>query len=331
MSLVSVIIPVYNVESYIAIALKSIQEQTYKNLEIIIIDDGSEDNSFKICSLISKSDDRIKLLKNEHNLGLSKSLNKAIQFANGSYIARMDGDDISAPSRIKKQLHFLKMNPDISVIGTAAISMNEEGMLSTVKPIVYTESNTLSFSAYFTQPLFHGSILAKSEIMKKFHYDVSSRAEDFELWLRMIHQGIKVANLKDELYFYRVNSKGYSAQNEVFQAKSHTDASKKYLESKLNTTLCLDEVALINNRPQKNLSFKTFKKGMVIFHRFFSTYKGKNSEEIKTYYLRQRIDIYIQAIKKSNSLMIKIIGLFILFYLMLHPNGFSYLKSKFQS
>jgi glycosyltransferase involved in cell wall biosynthesis len=328
--LVTVLMPCFNVERYVLTAIKSIQNQSYRNLEIILIEDGSTDETKSIIEKIREEDIRIKILYNEHNLGLSKSLNKAIQHANGKYIARMDADDISTPTRIEKQLHYLNLNPHISVLGTAAISMNEAGKLSIVKPIVYCESNTLSFSAYFTQPLFHGSILAKSVVMKRFKYDESSRAEDFELWLRMVHQGIKIANLKDELYFYRVNTEGYSRQNQEPQAKSHNNASMKYLESKLNTKLGSGDVALINNRPQESISFITLKAGMVLFNSFFTNYENKDSEEIKRYYKRQKIDIYIQVVKKSNSLPIKIFGLLKLFYLILTPNGFSYLKSKFQ-
>ena len=326
--LVSVIIPVYNAEKYIIPAVESIQSQTYNNLEIIIIDDGSKDKSLEIARRFSKLDARIKLIINDHNLGLSKTLNKAVQCANGSYIARMDGDDLSAPSRIEKQLHFLIINPDISVLGTAAISMNEEGKLSKVKPIVYSESNTLSFSAYFTQPLFHGSILAKSEVMKKFPYDESSKAEDFELWLRMIHQGLKIANLEDEMYFYRVNSEGYSRQNEVFQAKSHNDASKKYLESKLNITLSSDEIALINNRPQENLNFETLKKGLIIFNRFITNYEGKNSVELRNYCMRHKVDIYIQAFRKSHSILVKGYCLQKIVFRMFHKESMDYVKQK---
>lgn len=328
--LVSIIIPVYNVEKYITTAIASIQNQTHKNLEIIIIDDGSKDNSLEICKNLSKLDDRIKLLKNDQNLGLSKSLNKAISQASGIYIARMDGDDISDPNRIEKQITYLQLNPHISVLGTASISINEEGELSPIKPIVYYDSNTLSFSAYFTQPLFHGSILAKSDVMKEFKYDESSKAEDFELWLRMVNRGIKIANLKDELYFYRVNSEGYSNQNEKPQAKGHNDASLKYLESELKVKLKLDEVAIINNRPQENVIFTNLKSGMAILDRFFTNYEDNNLEEIKIYYRRQKIDIYIQALKKTNSLKVKIIGLSKLTYLSLNSEGFIYLKNKFR-
>ena len=99
--LVSVIIPVYNVEKYVKEAIQSIQNQTYINLEIIVIDDGSSDKTYTIVEELARNDERIKLYKNEKNLKIVKTLNRALSLANGENIARMDGDDISALDRIE--------------------------------------------------------------------------------------------------------------------------------------------------------------------------------------------------------------------------------------
>ena len=98
--LVSVIIPVYNVEKFVEQAIVSIIKQTYKNLEIIVIDDGSSDATYQIVADLATQDPHIKLYKNERNLKIVKTLNRALSLAQGEYIARMDGDDISALDRI---------------------------------------------------------------------------------------------------------------------------------------------------------------------------------------------------------------------------------------
>ena len=115
--LVSVIIPVYNVEKFAEQAIVSIIKQTYKHLEIIVIDDGSSDNTYKIVADLATQDSRIRLYKNERNLKIVKTLNRALSLAQGEYIARMDGDDISALDRIEKQVAFLESNPDYDLVG----------------------------------------------------------------------------------------------------------------------------------------------------------------------------------------------------------------------
>ena len=108
--LVSVIIPVYNVELYVEEAIQSIQKQTYKNIEIIIVDDNSSDKTYSIVSHLKKHYSRIKLYKNEKNYQISTTLNRAFLNSTGEYIVRMDGDDISMPDRIEKMVSALEKN-----------------------------------------------------------------------------------------------------------------------------------------------------------------------------------------------------------------------------
>lgn len=114
--LVSVVMPVFNAEKYLFEALSSIVNQSYQNLEIIVVDDASTDSSVSIVE--SFSDTRIKLFKNESNLKIVKTLNFALTKVNGEYIARMDADDISHPERIRKQVEFLEKNRGIDILGT---------------------------------------------------------------------------------------------------------------------------------------------------------------------------------------------------------------------
>ena len=113
--LVSVIIPCYNAEKYVEEAVRSIMTQTYKNIEILVTEDCSTDNTLKILKNLEKEDSRIKVIQNKKNLKIVKSLNNMINIAQGKYIARMDADDISLPERIEKQVRFMEENPEPSV------------------------------------------------------------------------------------------------------------------------------------------------------------------------------------------------------------------------
>ena len=108
-------------------AIASIQNQSYENLEIIIIDDCSTDYTFNVIEEIAKSDKRIKLYKNNQNLGIAETLNLGLKYASGEFIARMDGDDISMPNRIQEMLSFIQNNTDFDLVGSHTITINEKG------------------------------------------------------------------------------------------------------------------------------------------------------------------------------------------------------------
>ena len=116
--LVSVLIPCYNVERYVVEAVGSISNQTYKNLEIIAINDCSTDRTGELLMQLAREDSRIRVVTNEVNLKLIQTLNKGIGMCNGEYIARMDADDISLPTRIEKEVRFLEENNDHVIVCT---------------------------------------------------------------------------------------------------------------------------------------------------------------------------------------------------------------------
>ena len=117
--LVSVIMPVYNGALYLREAIDSILSQTHTNLELIIINDGSNDNSEEI--ILSYEDNRIRYIINEKNSGICVTLNKGLDIAKGKYIARMDCDDISCPERLQMQIEYMEQNPSIGVLGSDII------------------------------------------------------------------------------------------------------------------------------------------------------------------------------------------------------------------
>ena len=141
MPAVSVVMPVYNGEKYVAEAIESILAQTFTDFEFIIVDDGSRDRSPEIISDYERRDDRIRFLAFEQNKGRAAAKNLGIEAATGQYIAGMDSDDVSLPQRLEKQVDFLRANPDIGVVGACA-PLTDENL--NPSPIIECRKNTLT-------------------------------------------------------------------------------------------------------------------------------------------------------------------------------------------
>lgn len=201
---ISIIMGIYNCSATFPEAVESIIKQTYTDWELVLCDDGSSDNTFDIAEEYQKKyPDKIILLKNEQNCGLPETLNKCLKVATGKYIARMDGDDISLPDRLKKQIKFLEENPDVDCVGTGMIRFDENGDFDNVYPVINPDKYTLKL-----YPLcYHATLL-----MKKSCYDAiggyisvprTLRCEDIDMWFRFASKGFKADNLNECLYKVR--------------------------------------------------------------------------------------------------------------------------------
>ncbi len=195
MALITIGLPVYNAELFIRDAIQSILNQTYSDFKLLIVDDGSTDNSIEIIN--SFIDNRIELLIDKKNLGLPSRLNQIAALTTTKYLARMDSDDIMHPDRIAKQLEILNTNDKIDVLGTNVISINEFNIIQGIRnPIM---EHKLTPCTVFIHP----TITAKTEWFRKNLYDVKAiRVEDADLWNRTY----KTSNFqRDEtpLLFYR--------------------------------------------------------------------------------------------------------------------------------
>lgn len=202
--MISVIMPFYNAERYITRSVLSILCQNYKNIELILIDDGSTDSSAEIVSRIK--DDRIVFLK-QKNKGLTKSLNIGLSISRGDYIARHDADDFSIFNRFEKQIQILEEDESLSFLGSSCfIQPENHGIVNEV--FSYPE-NTQDINNAFTtyNPFVHGSIVIRKKVLEKFGgYNEEYRyVQDYELWSRIIPY-VKSINLKDPLYVRSVHS-----------------------------------------------------------------------------------------------------------------------------
>jgi len=200
--LVSVLMPVYNGELYLNEAIKSILQQTYSNFEFLIINDGSTDKSEHIVQ--SFNDPRIVYVNNEQNMGLIKTLNKGLDLVKGTYIARMDCDDISLPLRIEKQISFLENNTSYGLCGTQFCSLKNGKLLR--KSLPCTNEDLKSW-LLFKSPIAHPTVMLRSDVIKNNNFQYSQEfpsAEDFHLWTEFAKIS-KLANLPDVLLLYRIH------------------------------------------------------------------------------------------------------------------------------
>jgi glycosyltransferase involved in cell wall biosynthesis len=198
--LVSIVLPIFNGQKYVRAAIDSILCQSHENFELIIVDDGSTDDSLTIVS--SYADPRIKIFKNKKNLGIVDSLNRGISLSNGEYIARMDSDDIAFPNRLKKQLEFIKKN-DCDLTSARAVTFGESK-----EKIFPTQLNPseIEFGLLFVNLIVHPLVFARATVLKSNLYSSEYEgAEDYELWTRLVLSGCKLAVQDDVLLHYRVH------------------------------------------------------------------------------------------------------------------------------
>lgn len=200
--LVSVVLPVYNGVFCLKEAIQSILNQTYSHFEIIVIDDGSTDNSADIARAFT--DMRIRLFS-QKNQGLAATLNKGIALAEGAYVARQDQDDVSLPNRFSRQIEFLNDNPDYGMVGTWASIW--DGKKPTDRAHRHpTDDFTLKFSLLFDNPFVHSSMMIRKAVLEEvggYCTDENRQPpEDYELWSRIARK-FKVANIPEILHVYR--------------------------------------------------------------------------------------------------------------------------------
>lgn len=226
--LVSVILPVYNAEKYIYDAVSSILNQSYTNFELLILNDGSTDDSLKIIEQFN--DNRITLINNESNLKLISTLNKGIALSKGEYIARMDADDICHVDRFKMQVEFMESNPDYILCGSWANIIDSHGTKKgTIKRI--DQHDLLKVNMLFTTPFIHPTVFLRSSVLKNEEYSHEAlHCEDLELWMRLSEKyNGKFYNVPEYLLNYRIHESNISVQHLAFQTCHRKEVIKAYL------------------------------------------------------------------------------------------------------
>lgn len=219
---VSIILPTYNGANRIKNAIESVLVQTYDHWELLVVDDGSSDDTERIVEELAEKNNRIRYIKNEKNLGIQKTLNRGMKEARGEYIARIDDDDSwICKDKLEKQVEFLKNNPGHVLIGTGFITVNENGeeIFRHVNPVSDEEirRKILNKTCFL-----HSSVLfSRDSALKCGGYPKSEKSkhiEDYVLWLKLGTLG-KFANLPDYCVRFVVREESLSSKNKILQFK----------------------------------------------------------------------------------------------------------------
>lgn len=306
---ISVIIPCFNAEAHLEEALYSIVKQTYKNIEIICIDDGSVDSTWDILNKFKNNYDKIKLFRNPENQKLIKTLNRAINLATGEYIARMDADDISHLDRLEIQLKYIISNK-LDVCGTLAELVNESGRSYGKLHQICRSPRAIEACSLFGSPLVHPSILIKKEILKNYFYrddDSCYVAEDYDLWCRLIRNNIKIGIVPKVLLKYRISKQSESLTKKKIMLNNHLNISMKQqifflgkpLDRYLNNILICNDIEYIRS-VNVGVFIKIDKELSLIKKRFLNTASHEEIKEIRTFLYEKKILFYLLLLKSHK-------------------------------
>lgn len=210
---ISVLIGIYNCGSTLETALDSLYVQTYKDFKIILCEDGSTDNTYEVAHRYAERHDNIVLIRNDRNMGLNYTLNRCLEYADTEYCARMDGDDISLPTRFEKEINFLDSHPEFAIVSSPMIHFDENGDFYIGTAAEYPEKEDFVKGT----PICHAPCMVRTAALKKVGgYSDDKflrRVEDYHLWFKMYAAGYKAYNLQEALYKMRDDRNAYSRRN----------------------------------------------------------------------------------------------------------------------
>ena len=257
MCTISVIMSIYSEkEEWIKESIDSILNQTFSDFEFIIINDNpNRDNNKSLLAKYAQIDNRIIVITNEENVGLTKSLNKGLKIAKGKYIARMDADDISLPTRFQKQVDFLEKNPEYIVCGTNIYYFGETKMFL-YSDWIKLDNDAIKAQLIFNSCFAHPTVMIRRDILLNhniFYDENYKQAQDYRLWEELYNFG-KYKNLEEKLLKYRISFNQVSNKNNSNQVFLGQKIRRRIIQKWLNSIniLCddnnLEKYIKIENR-----------------------------------------------------------------------------------
>jgi len=280
---VTVLMPVYNAESYLREAIESILNQTFTNFEFLIINDGSTDNSKSI--ILSYTDSRIRFVENETNIKLIATLNNGIDLAKGKYIARMDADDISILTRLEKQVAFLDKHPEYVACSSWVETFSETNKSNTIK---YEESHDLiKVKSLYQNHFCHGASLFRKDVLAESNLRFESKfihSEDYYFFVKLSELG-KLFNIQETLLRVRHHDSNVSVLSRNIQYENSIIVIKYQLHKIGLNTDAID---------------------FALYFRFFCSSFDLSKSEIM--HIEKLIKTIISANKKSNYIQHQLIG-----------------------
>jgi glycosyltransferase involved in cell wall biosynthesis len=222
---ISVVIPVHNGEQYLAQAIESVLAQTHRDLELLVIDDGSTDGSRAIMEHYARGDARIRILS-QANRGVSAAGNRGFEEARGEWVARLDADDLFLPDKLERQIAFIRQHPDVRIVGTLGYFINRAGkvigLVSTDGPFTRAQFEKMAGRG---EPVFfvHSSTLMHRETVLAVggYREQFVQAEDVDLWLRMAEKGHLLLKMPEPLLLYRLHGESLTMKRNAEQKCCH--------------------------------------------------------------------------------------------------------------
>lgn len=203
MARISIIMGIYNCASTLVEALDSLYNQTYQDFKVILCEDGSTDNTYQLAADYAANHDNIVLLRNDCNMGLNYTLNRCLEVADTEYVARMDGDDLSLPTRFEKEIYFLDEHPEYAIVSTPMIYFDEQGEFARGRGGFEPKKDALVYGP----PFCHAPCMVRKEAYDAVNgYTVNPkllRYEDYNLWMKMFSLGYRGYMLDECLYAMR--------------------------------------------------------------------------------------------------------------------------------
>ncbi len=283
--IISVVMPVFNSQGFLEEAVRSILGQSYTDFELLVIDDSSTDDSYRIAEKISKIDSRVRVLRNKYKKGIVGALNFGLANSKGKYIARMDSDDISRRDRFEKQVNLLDRNPSIALVGTAYAPFNENGIRTIIK---HPETSIeIAWKYLFDSFFCHPSVMFRSCVIGEVGSYPEQVAEDYAFFSEIV-QKRRCWNLQEPLLNYREHSTNLSISKKMELIASVELVSKKSFLSVFGN---LDDYNLlrkfvVNGEVSARESIKVFFAALIFSRKLRRKYKGEISHQENFRFLR---------------------------------------------
>jgi GT2 family glycosyltransferase len=298
---ISVVMPAFNAAEFLDEAVCSILDQTFRDFEFIIINDGSTDNTGRILDKYAKIDNRVKVFQ-QANEGMISALNRGCRVARGKYIARMDADDVSFPDRLEKQVKYMEKHPQIGILGTRICNIYKIGMTTGIwRPS--TNSKMLKWTHFFGVCVCHPSVLMRRDVIEKlnFYSSDATYGEDVDLWLRA-STITDFGNVPELLCKYRIWSGSSSQAASQLRRPVHARLLASYIKEFLRIEPCMEAVEGLR-QTRVGPPFESFRQIRVTAHLLQRLYLTFVKENALT--LNERKEISWDAAKKMATLALQ--------------------------
>lgn len=331
---VTVLMPVYNGAKYLNTAIDSILNQTYKDFEFLIINDGSTDNSEEI--ILSYKDERIRYIKNELNIKLIKTLNKGVNLARGKYIARMDCDDISFPTRLERQINYLHSHKDLDGVAGRVFDLLPHDIIKRSLRYLPLHKDAFRFTSLFEISFCHPCLTIRTDVLRKEKFldnECALHIEDMELGSRLSLLGYNIEVIDDFLILYRKNISGICFTHREEQKIRSYELAKKNLKTVLNFDVDKEFYTFLTDKCGLNSYDKlciSLDRLNNLVNSYITKYQinDKNSlSDIKSWAYVREFSFIMSSLKEVNGFYNKIRVVFVLFLRLKCICNIGFLKS----